>query len=292
MSTSLPVKKAVIPAAGLGTRFLPSTKTVPKELLPLFDKPLIQYAAEEAASAGISELVLVISPERESLLQFFEQNSSLEAILEKRGEDEMLAQIRQISSMVRVSHVIQESPLGLGHAILSARAAIGDAFFAVILPDDVIQDTKSTLSRMLEIHEELGSGIIAVEEIPSDMISSYGVITPEPISERVYKVRALVEKPSREKAPSNLAVVGRYILPPQIFNWLDKTPIGRNGEIQITDALSLLLEEKHIYAYRFPGKRYDSGTPLGLLQASLEIALQNPITRPAVQKMITNIRLQ
>jgi len=187
---------------------------------------------------------------------------------------------------------VQETPLGLGHAILAARAAIGDEFFAVILPDDVIQDTQSTLSQMLKVHVELGSGIIAVEEIQSDLISSYGVITPEPVSERVYKVNALVEKPIREEAPSNLAVVGRYILPPQIFDCLDKTPAGANGEIQITDAISLLLNEKHIYAYRFPGKRYDSGTPLGLLQASLEIALGDPNTRPAVQKMITNIRQQ
>jgi len=290
MHPSQTIRKAVIPAAGLGTRFLPTTKAVPKELLPLFDKPLVQYAAEEAAASGISEIILVISPGKESLLGYFQRDPALERFLEARGDIELLEQMRRTSDMVRVSHVVQEAPLGLGHAVLTAREAVGDEPFAVMLPDDVIRGPEPALSQMMKVQREHGGGVVAVEAVPPEQVSAYGVITPEPVAERVYRVLALVEKPPQDEAPSNLAIVGRYLLQPQIFDCLERTTPGAKGEIQITDGMSLMLEEEEVYAFQFLGVRHDGGTPLGLLKASLAVALEDPETRGAAAEMIEQLR--
>ena len=276
MTTHSPVRKAVIPAAGLGTRFLPATKAVPKELLPLYDKPLIQYAVEEAVGSGIEEIVLVTSEDKESLEAYFQPYPQLENSLRGKVPPELLEEVVGLGTMARVSSVRQEQPLGLGHAVLTAREAVGDEAFAVILPDDVIFDSRPALARMLEVYGQRGGGVIAVEEVPPERVSSYGVINPEALSEREYRIRGLVEKPTLEEAPSNLAIVGRYILPAAVFDALERTPPGAKGEIQLTDGLGILLESHQLFAHRLQGERHDGGTPAGLLKASLARARSLP----------------
>ena len=269
MTTHSPVRKAVIPAAGLGTRFLPVTKAVPKELLPLYDKPLIQYAVEEAAGSGIEEIILVTSEEKESLEAYFQPDPQLENSLRGKVPTELLEEVVGLGKIARIKSVLQEQPLGLGHAVLTAREAVGDEPFAVILPDDVIFDSKPALAKMLEVFHRRGGGVIAVEEVAPERVSSYGVIDPEALSEGEYRIRGLVEKPPLEEAPSNLAIVGRYILPAAVFDALERTPPGAKGEIQLTDGLGILLESQQLFAYRLQGERHDGGTPAGLLKASL-----------------------
>ena len=281
-----PVRKAVIPAAGLGTRFLPVTKAVPKELLPLFDKPLIQYAVEEAVHSGIEEIILVTSEDKESLERYFQPHPQLEESLQGKVSPELLEEVERLGKLARVSFVRQEQPLGLGHAVLTAREQVGDEAFAVILPDDVIFHRTPALAQMLEVYRRRGAGVIAVEEVPSERVSSYGVIDPESLSEGEYRIRGLVEKPPPEEAPSNLAIVGRYILPPAVFSALERTTPGAKGEIQLTDGLALLLESHHLFACRLNGERHDGGTPMGLLKASLARAHSLPEYRSAVMEAI------
>ena len=207
------VRKAVIPAAGLGTRFLPTTKAVPKELLPLLDKPLIQYAVEEAAASGIQDIILVTSLGKEALEHYFQPNDALDRFLQEKASPDIVERVKRLASLARISYVRQDEPLGLGHAVLTAKELVGNEPFAVMLPDDVIQSPEPALAQMMQVFESRGSGVVAVEEVPDDEVSSYGVITPEPVSNRLFKVRGLVEKPPPEEAPSNLAIVGRYILP-------------------------------------------------------------------------------
>ena len=267
------IRTAVIPAAGLGTRFLPMTKSVPKELLPILDKPMLQYVVEEASEAGIERVIIVTAKGKESIATYFQPNAALESHLAAVGADNLAEKVRHASSLAQVSFVIQDEPLGLGHAVLTAEDAVDGEPFVVILPDDIIAHTPGVVAQMLDVQQRTGGGVIAVERTPWDVVHNYGVVDAEPAGDGLHQVRGLVEKPPREEAPSNLAIVGRYILPPDVFDCLKRTPPGAKGEIQLTDALLLLLEQQDIYAYEFEGTRYDGGTPMGLLRASLEFAL-------------------
>ncbi len=280
------IRKAVIPAAGLGTRFLPVTKAVPKEFLPLFDKPLIQYAVEEAVSSGIEEIILVTSEGKESLERYFQPHPKLERSLEGKVAPDLLEQVTRLGKLARVSCVRQEQPLGLGHAVLTARDQVGDEPFAVILPDDVVFHSTPALAQMLEVYHRRQGGVIAVEEVPPERVSSYGVIDPEFLSDSESRIRGLVEKPPPEEAPSNLAIVGRYILPAAIFEALERTAPGAKGEIQLTDGLALLLESHPLFAFTLKGERHDGGTPIGLLKASLARARSLPEFRDEILRAI------
>lgn len=286
------VKKAVIPAAGLGTRFLPITKSVPKELLPILDRPMLQYVVEEAAEAGVEEVIIVSARGKESIAAYFQPRPELEKRLVETGATDLLESVRHASSLADVFFVIQEEPLGLGHAVLTAREAVGDEPFVVILPDDIIDHRPGVISQMLAIAPQDDSAVIAVEQVPWEVIHNYGVVDAEALENRTHSVRGLVEKPAREDAPSNLSIVGRYILPPEIFNCLEQTPPGARGEVQLTDGIQMLLEERAVYAYEFLGARYDGGTPLGLLRASLEFGLGREDTRDAVTALISGLAEQ
>ena len=276
------VRKAVFPAAGLGTRFLPTSKAVPKELLPILDKPMIQYGIEEVVAAGIEHVIIVTSQGKEALQSYFQGDPELERHLMASGPREFLDEVRLVPSLAHFSFVRQEEPRGLGHAVLMAEDLVGDEPFVVVLPDDVIWHSEGATGQMLRVFEKYGSSVVAVEEVPLEAVKSYGVVDSLAVEERVHRVKGLVEKPDPDKAPSNLAIVGRYILTPEIFPCLTRTTAGAKGEIQLTDGLALLLESQAMYAFQFLGTRYDGGTPLGLLRASLEIGLKRSDTRAQV----------
>ena len=280
------VRTAVIPAAGLGTRFLPTTKAVPKELLPLLDKPLIQYGVEEAANAGIQRVIIVTSEGKEALEAYFRPDPALERHLEQAGSVELLEAVRQVTSLAEVSFVRQQQPLGLGHAVLTTKDAVGAEPFVVILPDDVIWHSEGATRQMLGVFEKYNAGVVAVEEVPLEAVRAYGVVDSQQVDERLHLIKGMVEKPEPENAPSNLVIVGRYVLPPEIFGCLERTTPGAKGEIQLTDGMALLLEEQAMYAYQFQGTRYDGGTPLGLLSASLDIGLKREDIRTQVEEML------
>ncbi|HIM36954.1 MAG TPA: UTP--glucose-1-phosphate uridylyltransferase [Dehalococcoidia bacterium] len=281
------IRKAVIPAAGLGTRFLPVTKSVPKELLPILDKPMLQYAVEEAAEAGIEQVIIVTSPGKESIASYFQPQPDLDSRLS--GSPELLDKVRHASNLAEVSFVIQEQPLGLGHAVLTAREAVDDEPFVVILPDDIVVHTPGVVAQMVEVSQRYNAGVVAVEPMPWETVQNYGVVDAIFAGERLYKIRGMVEKPNREDAPSNLSIVGRYILPPEIFQCLERTKPGAKGEIQLTDGLLMLLEQEELFAYEFLGTRYDGGTPMGLLRASLEFALARDDTREATRSLLHSL---
>lgn len=283
------IRKAVIPAAGLGTRFLPVTKSVPKELLPILEKPMLQYVVEEAVEAGVRQIIVVTAPGKESVAAYFQPKADLEQHLANSGAPELLEKVRQTASLAQVSTVIQEKPLGLGHAIWTARKAVGNEPFVVLLPDDIIAHTPGVVSQMVKVARQVGAGVVAVERVPWEVIPNYGVVEATRVGERLHQIHRLVEKPSREEAPSNLAVVGRYLLPPDIFDCLARTAPGARGEVQLTDGLSLLLESQQLYAYEFQGRRYDGGTPIGLLRASLEFALARSDTRDATRSLLKSL---
>ncbi len=270
------VRKAVITAAGWGTRFLPITRSQPKEMLPLVDKPLIQYAVEEAINSGIEQVVLVTALGKRAIEDYFDRSFELEYFLERKGEVKLLQEMRELSSLVNICYIRQKEQLGLGHAILTAKAVIGDEPFAVLLPDDIIDSKVPILKQMVEVYEQYKTNVIAVETVSSQDTTKYGIIEPREISRHIYEVLSLAEKPEPAQAPSNLGVVGRYILMPQIFDVLEVTPPDKNQEIQLTDALQLLLKQQAIYAYKFDGVRYDAGTPLGWLKATIAFALKRP----------------
>ena len=285
------IRKAVIPAAGLGTRFLPVTKAIPKELLPILEKPMLQYVVEEAAEAGVQQVIIITSPGKESIASYFQPDSDLERRLDNSGAVELLERVRHATSLAQVTFVIQEKPLGLGHAVLTAREAVGDESFVVILPDDIITHRPGVIAQMVGVAQRVKAGVVAVETVPPEVIHNYGVVDATQTEDRVYRIHRLVEKPPKDEAPSNLAIVGRYILPPQIFDCLERTPPGAKGEIQLTDGLLQLLESQDLYAYEFQGRRYDGGTPMGLLRASLEFALAGDTTREAARSMLNDIKL-
>jgi UTP--glucose-1-phosphate uridylyltransferase len=271
------VRKAVFPAAGWGTRFLPATKAQPKEMLPLVDKPVIQYAVEEAVDAGIEQVIIVTSSQKRAIEDHFDKSYELEALLEERGDVEMLRQIRRISDLAQVAYVRQKEQLGLGHAVLMAKELVGHEPFAVILSDDVVVADSPCIGQLVRAYERTHASVVAVMEVPQAETSRYGVIaTDGPVADdhRLHRVTGLVEKPQPAAAPSNLAIIGRYILTPKIFDKLEQTPKGAGGEIQLTDAINALMEEQEVYGYAFEGTRYDSGTTMGWLKASVELALQ------------------
>ena len=271
------ISKAVFPAAGLGTRFLPATKAQPKEMLPLVDKPLIQYVIEEAVGAGIRNITIVTGRGKNAIEDHFDVSYELESELEKRGKEDLLAEVRQISNMINVSYVRQKEALGLGHAIWVSRDLVGNEPFAVLLGDDIIHSDVPCMRQMIDIFEKLQASVIAACEVPHSEIHQYGVIRGKPVEGfggRVYRVEDVVEKPPANEAPSNLAIIGRYVLTPEIFDCLTEVEPGSGGEIQLTDGLKQLLRSRPVYAYRFEGKRYDAGDKLGFLMATVEFALQ------------------
>jgi UTP--glucose-1-phosphate uridylyltransferase len=267
------VRKAVIPVAGFGTRMLPASRSVPKVNFPVLDTPAIHYAVAEAAEAGIEHVVFVVSQGQDAVRAYFDRIPELEKALEQRGEEAMLRRMLAVSNMADLSYVLQRQQLGLGHAVLTARAMVGDEPFAVFLPDDVIWSDTPTIGQMMEIFDEFESTVIGVKEVPDEMVPSLGIVDARPIDDRISEVLGLVEKPSLAEAPSNLAVIGRYVLTPQVFDELERMPPGAKGEIQLTDALANMLSTQKVYAYRFPGVHFDVGTPLGLLKASVYAAL-------------------
>lgn len=270
------IRKAVITAGGWGTRFLPVTKSHPKEMLPLVNKPLIQYAVEEAVGSGIEQIILVTSRGKQAIENYFDRSFELEYFLEHRGETKLAQEMRELSHLVNICYIRQKEQSGLGHAIRVTRDVVGDEPFAVLLPDDIIESKVPVLKRMIEVYEKYQTSVVAVESVPPEDTAKYGIIEPRRVSSDVSQVLSLVEKPEPAKALSDLGVVGRYILTPGIFDALDMTPPGKNGEIQLTDAMQLLLEEQAIYAYEFEGVRYDTGSPLGWLKASAAFALKHP----------------
>ena len=282
------IRKAVIPAAGLGTRFLPVTRSVPKELLPILDRPMLQYVVAEAAEAGITDVIIVTSPGKEGIADYFRPRPDLE---ERLADDaNLLEKVQSGARLADVSFVIQEEPLGLGHAVLTARNAVGDEPFAVILPDDIIAHSPGVLSQMMLGMADAGdAAAVAVERVPWEVVHNYGVVDAESVGGGGHRVRGLVEKPLPGTAPSNLSIVGRYLLPAAVFDCLERTPPGARNEIQLTDGLALLMEDTPLYACEFEGIRYDGGNPMGLLRASLEHALQRDDTHDATVELIRTL---
>jgi len=272
------VRKAVFPAAGLGTRFLPATKAQPKEMLPLVDKPLIQYGVEEAIHSGVQNIIIVTGRGKTAIEDHFDVSFELEHLLEMRNKKDLLATVRAVSD-INVSYVRQKEALGLGHAVLRARELVGDEPFAVILSDDVIDAEAPALRQLLDVYEFYGAPVLALMEVPRESISAYGVVDAEPVGhhggrDRLYRIRNLVEKPKPQDAPSNLAIIGRYVLTPEVFHSLETIEPGSGGELQLTDGLRHALRSRPIYGYRFEGTRYDAGDKLGFLKATVEFALK------------------
>ena len=287
------ITKAVFPVAGMGTRFLPATKANPKEMLPIVDKPLIQYAAEEAIAAGISELIFITGRTKRSITDHFDKAYELETELEKKRKTDKLQVVRQIiPSGVTCIYIRQSEPLGLGHAVLCAKPVVGDSPFAVILPDDLIDDNqRGVLKQMVEKYQEQRKSIIAVENVPKEDVCKYGIVeTSATDSNSLFKINSIVEKPDPKEAPSTLGVVGRYVLSPEIFYCLEDTSKGAGNEIQLTDAISLLLNKESVFAYEFEGVRYDCGSKLGYMQASVQYALKDKDIKGEFQKYIRNVQ--
>jgi UTP--glucose-1-phosphate uridylyltransferase len=289
------VRKAVFPAAGLGTRFLPATKAQPKEMLPLVDKPIIQYGVEEAVAAGITNIILVTGRGKNAIEDHFDVSIELESFLEARGKREQLAEVRKISSLINFAYVRQGEPLGLGHAVLVARELVGDEPFAVILGDDVIDANPPAIKQMIAVFERVGGPVLMVERVNPDEVSSYGIVDVEPgsaLGEGVYQVRDLVEKPSKHEAPSNLAIIGRYVLTPDVFPALAATQRDRTGEIQLTNGLRHLLKSRPIYACEVEGVRHDTGNKLGFLKAVVYYALRRPDLAESFSAYLASLDLQ
>ena len=269
------ITKAIFPAAGLGTRFLPATKASPKEMLPLVDKPLIQYVVEEAVASGIEEVVLVTGRGKRAIEDHFDVAFELEEDLKAKGKHKLLSEVQRIADMVTFCYIRQKKALGLGHAVLTAKRVIGDEPFAVLLGDDIIDAKVPALLQMMEVYKRYPSTILAIQKVPKSQTQHYGIIDAKKIENGIYLVKDLVEKPSPSEAPSNLAIIGRYILTPEIFTALEQTKPGKGGEIQLTDGLRLLMAKQPIYAYEFQGVRHDAGDKLGFLKATVEFGLKN-----------------
>jgi len=274
--TKQAVRKAVFPAAGLGTRFLPATKAQPKEMLTLVDRPIIQYGIEEAVASGVTDAILVTARGKSMIEDHFDVSADLEQFLEARGKGDAARDVRAVAKLVQVSSVRQGEPLGLGHAVLTARTLVGDEPFAVILADDVLDSTPPALAQMLEVFYEVDGPVILVERVPRDKVSSYGIIAFEDVRPGVYRITDLVEKPPADRAPSDLGIIGRYILTPDIFQALDETSPDRGGEIQLTNGLKRLLEKRPLYACEVTGVRHDTGNKLGFLKATVYFAMKRP----------------
>jgi len=272
------IRKAVFPAGGLGTRFLPATKVIPKEMLALVDKPIIQYGVEEAVASGIEHIIIITGRGKGAIEDHFDHSFELDATLEQRGKHELLAVSRGVSSLAQISYVRQKEPLGLGHAVLCARDLVGDEPFAVILPDDVIESETPCLKQMIDVFDEKGGSVLAAQTVEGPGISAYGVLagSQDPENWRIINCTGMVEKPKFEDAPSKQAIIGRYVLTPRVFELLEQTTPGQGGEIQLTDGILALVKEEPVFGYTFDGKRYDAGDKFGMLQATVEFALARP----------------
>lgn len=290
------IRKAVIPAAGLGTRVLPATKAIPKEMLPLADKPTIQYIAEEAVASGVKDIVIITSRTKRALEDHFDEHPELRAVLERKGDQKKLRQLEESSNLANFVFVRQQQPKGLGHAVLMARPAVGNEAFGVLLGDDVIVNHEyPCLRQLIDVHERTGASVIAVMRVPREKIPSYGVVQLDPSGARdarTHRVRDMVEKPRIEEAPSDLAIMGRYLLTPGIFDALEETQPGAGGEIQLTDAIRLLSQREPVYAFEFTGTRYDTGDPVGLLTTSLAFALERPDLAPGIKAYLRTLDLR
>jgi UTP--glucose-1-phosphate uridylyltransferase len=268
------IRKAVITAAGYGTRFLPITRSQPKEMLPLLDKPLIHYAVEEAIKSGVNQIIMVTSASKRSIEDYFKRSPELESFLKDKGETRLLKSMDEISGMADFCYVLQREPKGLGDAVLTVKVVVGNEPFALMLPDDIIDSAVPGLKQMLAVHEKYGCSVVAVARVKAEDTGKYGIIRPKEVSKGVYQILGMVEKPEPAKAHSRLAIVGRYILTPRIFDILKDTKPGKNGEIQLTDALNTLLKQEKLYAVELKGTRYDAGTPIGWLEANVHLALK------------------
>jgi UTP--glucose-1-phosphate uridylyltransferase len=285
------VKKAVIPAAGFGTRFLPATKVVPKELLPIVDKPTIQYIMEEVAAAGIVEVILITGREKGSIEDHFDTSTELENHLKKKDRMDLLRMVQNISEMVTLVSVRQKEPMGLGHAILCAKKVVGDEPFAVLLGDDLIDAKIPCIRQMIDVYQKMEGALIAIQKVPKTETHLYGIIKGKRVSDRIYRIEEMVEKPKQGTAPSNLAIIGRYILPPQIFGILEKVSPDGKGEIQLTDGLRELSQRVSVFGYEFIGDRYDAGEKLGYLQANISFGLKHPELGPKLKRYLRNMKL-
>ncbi len=287
------VRKAVFPAGGLGTRFLPATKVIPKEMLALVDKPIIQYGVEEAINSGIEHIIIITGRGKGAMEDHFDQSFELDATLERRGKNELLAVSRGVAALARISYVRQKEPLGLGHAVLCAKELIGKEPFAVILPDDVIDSDVPCLKQMIDVFNERGGSVLATQTVEGPAISAYGVLagSPDPANPRIYNCTGMVEKPKYEDAPSRQAIIGRYVLTPRVLDLLEQTRPGAGGEIQLTDGIKALLKEENVFGYTFEGKRFDAGDKFGMLQATVEFALKRPDLGPQFREYLKGLKL-
>lgn len=283
------ITKAVIPAAGLGTRFLPATKAQPKEMLPIVDKPTIQYIVEEAVASGITDILIITGRNKRAIEDHFDRSIELEMELENKGKKALLAQVRQISELVDVQYIRQKTPRGLGHAILCAKHFVGDEPFAVLLGDDIVDSSTPCLKQLIEQYDHYSGTILGVQKVRREDVSKYGIVKGKALDQGLYMVEDLVEKPSMEQAPSDVAILGRYIITPEIFPYLEQTPPGAGGEIQLTDALKALAKNKQVWAYEFDGRRYDVGDKLGFLQATVEMALKRTDLREDFLAYLKNL---
>ena len=283
------IKKAVIPAAGLGTRFLPATKAQPKEMLPIVDKPTLQYIIEEAVASGIEEILIITGRNKKSIEDHFDKSVELELELEQKNKKELLEIVQSISNMINIHYIRQKEPKGLGDAIYCARHFIGDEPFAVMLGDDIVDNDVPCLKQLMNAYEEYRTTILGVQQVNKNDTNKYGIISAKHIEERVYKVKHLVEKPETGSAPSNIAILGRYIITPEIFEILENLPAGKGGEVQLTDALNELSKKEAMYAYEFEGRRYDVGDKLGFLEATVEFALKRPELRDQFLQFLSTI---
>ncbi len=280
------VRKAIVPVAGLGTRLLPVTKSVPKELLPIVDVPAIQVIVEECIASGIEEVIFITGRGKGAIEDHFDYSYELEKLLEERGKLEQLENVRRISRMIRTTAVRQKKPLGLGHAVLCARDIVGDEPFLVLLPDDIIAAKTPVTRQMLDVYEQYGTAVLSIMEVDPQEVSRYGIVAGESWAEGLYRVRTLVEKPEPDVSPSNLAVIGRYLLPPVVFDYLSETRVGIDGEIQLTDALARLAREKALIGYQFEGRRHDIGDKVGFITANIAYGLQRPDIGPKLREFL------
>ncbi|TXK85702.1 UTP--glucose-1-phosphate uridylyltransferase GalU [Paenibacillus sp. N3.4] len=283
------IRKAIIPAAGLGTRFLPATKAQPKEMLPIVDKPAIQYIVEEAIESGIEDIIIVTGRNKRAIEDHFDKSVELEMMLEEKGNVKLLEIVQSVSNLADVHYIRQKQPLGLGHAILCARKFIGDEPFAVLLGDDILQASPPGLKQMMNVYEQTQTSVIAVQEVPWEDVSKYGIVSPSMSRDGYKLIDDLIEKPDRDQAPSNLAVIGRYIITPEIFSILERQEPGRGGEIQLTDALRVLNRQQQMAAYLMQAKRYDVGDKMGYIEATIELALQRPDLQDQVKAYLLSL---
>jgi UTP--glucose-1-phosphate uridylyltransferase len=284
-----PVRKAVIPAAGLGTRFLPASKSQPKEMLPVVDKPSIQYVVEEAVAAGITDILVVTGRGKRAIEDHFDRNFELEFYLEQKGKHELLKEVQSTSEMAAIHYIRQTDPLGLGHAVRAAKEHVGDEPFAVLLGDDIMVDDAHLLRSMIDVHARYGRSVLALKDVPRDEISFYGCAVPEPVEQGLVRVQSVVEKPRPEDAPSTLAVIGRYVFTPEIFDAIDRIEPGAGGELQLTDAIGLLLETQTVYGRTFEHGRYDIGQKIDFLRANIELALDRPDLGPELEAFLIDL---